>query len=116
VRQNVSNYVNMAARMNQRAVRRPPLPLTERDLADLAALRDPGPGRAALGRLAPGALPEGDITEAVLLHAVFEAGLRAVREAAESAGYEQLAAGYEAEDAERRQIARRRRPHWAAED
>jgi hypothetical protein len=38
-----------------------------------------------------------------------------VRECAETAGYEQLAAEYEAEDAERRQIARRRRPHWADE-
>ena len=106
----------MAARMNQHAVRRSALPLTERDLADLSALRDPGPARTALVRLAPGELPEGDITEAVLLHAVFEAGLRAVRESVESAGYEQLAADYEAENAERRQIARRRRPAWADED
>jgi hypothetical protein len=35
---------------------------------------------------------------------------------AERAGYEQLAAAHAAEDAERRQIARRRRPAWADED
>jgi hypothetical protein len=38
------------------------------------------------------------------------------RDAAEQAGYAALARENEAEDVERRQIARRRPPHWADED
>jgi hypothetical protein len=38
------------------------------------------------------------------------------REASEDAGYAQLAEGHAAEDAERRQIARRRPPAWTDED
>jgi hypothetical protein len=106
----------MAARLNQRTVRRSPLPLTERDLTDLASFRGPGPAREALARLAAADLPEGDITESALLHAVFEAGLRAVRETAEELSYAADATAYQAEDAERRRIAHRRRPHWADED
>ena len=105
----------MASRLNQRPVRRSSLPLTERDLADLDKLRVPGPGRAALARAVPGALPDGEITESALLHAVFEAGLRAVNETAEELSYAADAAAYEAEDTERRRIARRRRPPWADE-
>jgi hypothetical protein len=107
---------SMARRFNEPVNRRTPLPLTEHDEADLAKLRDPGPARTALANLAPGSLPDGDISEALLLHAVFVVGLRAVREAAEAAAYDQVAADYAAEDAERRRIARRRRPEWAAED
>jgi hypothetical protein len=106
----------MARRFNEPVNRRTPLPLTERDEADLAKLRDPGPARTALANLVRGALPDGDISEALLLHTVFTVGLRAVREAAEAAAYDQVAADYAAEDAERRRIARRRRPEWAAED
>ncbi len=108
--------LHMATRLNQRAVRRSPLPLTERDLADLAKLRVEGPYRAALAHLASGELPEGELTESALLHAVFSAGLRAVREAAEEHSYAADAASYRAEDAERRAIARRRSPTWADED
>jgi hypothetical protein len=106
----------MVRRLSERVVRRSPLPLTERDEADLAQLREPGATRTALASLTPGSLPDTEISEAMLLHAVFAAGLRAVREAAETAAYERLAIEYAAEDAERRRIARRRRPEWAAED
>src|SRR6266849_6338804 len=74
---------DMAARLNEPTERRTPLPLTARDLADLGKLREPGPEREALSALAA-ALPEGDVSEALLVHAVFVAGLRAVREAAEA--------------------------------
>ncbi|MGH7193504.1 MAG: hypothetical protein ACREJM_08225 [Candidatus Saccharimonadales bacterium] len=105
----------MATRFNRPTVRRSPLPLTDDDLADLARLRGDGPERYALDQLAPGGLPDGKLTESVLLHAVFEAGLRAVREAAEEQGYAELAAGETpAEAAEHRNIVRRRMP--AAED
>ncbi len=73
-------------RFDQPVTRRPTLPLTSRDEADLARLRSAGPARTALAGLTSlGA--DGELTEAMLLHAVFEAGLRAVREAEEAAGY-----------------------------
>jgi signal transduction histidine kinase len=108
--QKVRHNVCMVTRLNERPVRRSTLPLTTRDLADLASLRDPGPARETLGHLAPGGLPPGDLTESALLHAVFEVGLRAIRERAEELSYAADAASYEAEDAERRRIARRRPP------
>lgn len=101
----------MATRLNEPTERRTPLPLTARDVADLDKLREPGPEREALGALtAP--LPEGDVSEAFLVHAVFVAGIRAVRDAVEEMGYAELAAQQAAsgEAAERRRIARRRPP------
>jgi hypothetical protein len=110
-------YGSMATRMNEPAVRRPSLPLTDRDVADLDRIRSSPSDRAALGHLVPGRVPaEGSVAESVLLHAIFEAGLRAVRERAEEEGYRQLAAEYKAEDAERRARARRRPPHWAGDE
>ncbi len=103
----------MATRLNEPTERRTPLPLTARDQADLAKLREPGPERDALSSLA--ALPEGDVSEALLVHAVFAAGLRAVREAAESASYEADAADRYARADAVRATARRRRPTWAGE-
>lgn len=106
----------MATRFDQPVTRRSPLPLTERDEADLAKLRNPGPTRSALAELTPSTPTDGDLTEAMLLHAVFRAGMRAVQDAVEMMGYDQIAADYLAEDKERRLIARRRRPSWAGED
>jgi hypothetical protein len=104
----------MSTRLNQQTVRRAGLPLTERDLADLEAIRN-APEREAVGRAADTELPSGDLTEAALLHAVFTAGLRALRRAMDDAGYAQLADDDEYMD-EMRRIARRRRPGWAADD
>ena len=106
----------MATRLNEPAKARKSLPLTERDLADLERLRGQTPERDALSDLA-GVVVEG-ATEAALLHMIFTAGLRAVREKAEefayaSAAAERLTSG-EAEEI--RRIARRRRPAWADED
>ena len=58
------------------------------------------------------------VAEAALLRMIFETGLRAIREKAEELAYasaaeDRLASG---EADETRQIARRRRPAWAAED
>ncbi len=105
----------MATRLNEPTERRTPLPLTARDLADLAKLREPGPEREALSALAT-ALPDGDVSEALLVHAVFVAGLRAVREAAETASYEADAPDRHARTDADRAAARRRRPSWADED
>ena len=106
----------MATRLNEPAKARKSLPLTERDLADLERLRGQTPEREALSDLA-GVVVEG-VTEAALLHMIFAAGLRAIREKAEELAYasaaaERLTSG-EAEQT--RRIARRRRPAWADED
>jgi hypothetical protein len=106
----------MATRLNEPAKTRKSLPLTERDLADLERLRGPSPEHDALRELA-GVAVEG-VAEAALLHMVFAAGLRAIREKAEERAYASAAAdrltGGEAE--ENRPMARRRRPAWAGED
>jgi hypothetical protein len=106
----------MATRLNQPAKARKSLPLTERDLADLERLRGQTPERDALSDLA-GVAVEG-VTEAALLHMVFIAGLRAIREKSEELAYASAAAdrrtsGQAEED---RKIARRRQPSWADED
>jgi hypothetical protein len=51
-------------------------------------------------------------SEATVLHAVWEAGLKAVLERVEDTGYTQLAAEREPAT-ERKATARRRRPAWA---
>ena len=106
----------MASRMSQTVVRRPSLPLTAADEADLALLKHTSTYQRALARLSSQDIPDGtEVTESVLLHAVFEAGLAAVRQLAEAEGYEQLASDSAAEDATRRRLSRRRRPVWADE-
>lgn len=106
----------MAARMTEPVVRRPSLPLTALDEAELALLRESDDHRRALAMLVPGGpSPVEQVTEAVLLHAIFEAGLAAVRSRAEDEGYRQLADGYAADGAARRQMSRRRAPRWADE-
>jgi len=107
--------VPTATRLNEPAKARKSLPLTERDLADLERLRGRTPERDALADLS-GVAVEG-VTEAALLHMIFAAGLRAIREKAEERAYasaaaDRLASG-EADEIHR--IARRRRPAWAEE-
>lgn len=107
--------VRMASRMSEPVVRRPSLPLAAVDEAELALLRESETHRRALALLAPtGPSPVEQVTEAVLLHAIFEAGLAAVRAQAEDEGYRQLAADAEPQSA-RRRMSRRRRPAWADE-
>ncbi len=106
----------MNARMSERAVKRPPLPLTERDLADLNKLRGEPPVWAALWHLARQEAPTGEVTESVVIHAIFTVGLRAIQEEAEAASYAAEAEDRRGEDAERRATARRRRPGWAGEE
>jgi hypothetical protein len=106
----------MATRLNEPAKARKSLPLTERDLADLERLRGQTPERDALSDLSGVAVES--LTEAALLHMIFAAGLRAIREKAEERAYvsaaaDRLASG-EAEEI--RRIARRRRPAWTGED
>lgn len=110
----VQHFGDMGYRMKQSVVRRPSLPLTAEDEADLALLRDSASHRHALVQLTQLDLHDAEqVRESVLLHAVFEAGLAAIRHVAEAEGYQQLAAEYEQSDAERRRLSRRRPPAWA---
>lgn len=96
----------------RRVTTRKSLPLSERDLEDLAKLRGSMAHRAALSRLVDGDVSH-DVSEAGLLRAVLEAGLRAVQVSVEEEGYAQIAADMDV--AARRASARRRRPSWADE-
>jgi len=89
------------------------LPLTDRDITDLEKLRTSQVHRDALAALSVTTLGR-DSSEASLLHAVLEAGLRAVRERVERDGYADIAAQQDA--AARKTSARRRRPSWAEEE
>ncbi|MFT4189647.1 MAG: hypothetical protein QM621_13860 [Aeromicrobium sp.] len=95
----------------QRSTRKS-LPLTERDVRELAALRASASHRAALMDLSGVDLTEGS-SEAAVLHAVWEAGLKAVLERLEDAGYAEMAA--ERDQDRHQRVARRRRPEWADE-
>ncbi|MGL5851516.1 MAG: hypothetical protein ACRCZD_12110 [Phycicoccus sp.] len=106
----------MNIRLRARVTRRPSLPLTEQNDADLALIRTSPAHRRALAEV--GGLPD-DIdapSESALLHAVFEAGLSAVHQSAAEAGYAELAAQQGPKPTERRAVARRRRPDWADEE
>jgi hypothetical protein len=109
--------VIMAVRLKEPVKARKSLPLTERDLAGIARLRGETPERQALSELTDTVVVE-SVAEAALLHLIFEAGLRAIRERAEERAYESAAADRAAsgEADEIRRIARRRRPAWAGED
>lgn len=94
----------------RKATTRKSLPLTARDLEDLAKMRSSATYRGTLGQLADVEVhPES--SEAAVLHAVWEAGVRAVQERVEAEGYAQIAAEMDA--AQRKAVARRRRPSWA---
>jgi hypothetical protein len=106
----------MATRFSEPTKARKSLPLTERDLTDLDRLRAPSPERDVLSELAGVRIES--VTEAALLHIIFAAGLRAIRDQAEQRAYasaapDRLASGVADEV---RRIARRRRPSWADED
>ena len=106
----------MVSRLTEPAKTRKSLPLTEKDLADVDRLRQETPEREALSEMAGIVIVEG-VAEAALLHMIFEAGLRAIRERAEERAYasaaeDRLASG---DTDEARRIARRRRPAWADE-
>jgi hypothetical protein len=105
------------SRFTEPAKARKSLPLTEKDLADIARLRQETPEREALSEMV-GIIVVESVAEAALLRMIFETGLRAIREKAEELAYasaaeDRLASG---EADETRQTARRRRPAWAAED
>ncbi len=95
-----------------RPAARKSLPLSARDISDIEKLRGSAARRAALSNLVAEDVAE-DSSEATLIHAVFEAGLRAVAQEIEVRGYAELAQDYPM--AERKKVARRRKPVWADE-
>jgi hypothetical protein len=104
------------SRLTEPAKTRKSLPLSERDLADIARLRAEAPEREALSEIV-GIVVVESVAEAALLRMIFEAGLRAIREKAEELAYASAAEDrHGSGDAdEARRIARRRRPSWAGE-
>jgi len=88
------------------------LPLTAQDQADLQRMMRSDIHRDALTRLSREPVPV-EASEARVLHALLAAGMAAVREEVEEAGYAQLAA--ERDPGTRRRVARRRPPSWAKE-
>jgi hypothetical protein len=104
------------SRLTEPAKTRKSLPLTEKDLADIARLRRETPEREALSEMVGFVVGE-SVAEAALLRMIFAAGLRAIREKAEERAYasaaeDRLTSG-DADEA--RRIARRRRPAWSRE-
>ena len=96
--------------------RRPSLPLTAQDESDLDLIRSSPTYQRALEELGGGEQGEaGSLSEGALLHAVFAAGLDAIRLAAAEAGYAELAVQRVADAAAHRAENRRRRPTWANE-
>lgn len=93
-------------------VTRKSLSLSARDLADLQKLRESAELQAALSELA-GEEVSASSSEAALIHAVYEAGLRALKRRVEATGYAQIAVEYD--EGARREAARRRAPSWADE-
>ena len=89
------------------------LPLTARDLRNLETMRRSLAHREALTELSREDLDESS-SEAAVIHAVWEAGMKAVAEEVEEAGYSQIAA--EMDVAARKKIARRRAPSWADDE
>jgi hypothetical protein len=89
------------------------LPLTSRDLKDLRRLRHSTTHQAALSDLA-GELVTDTSSDAAVLHAVWEAGLKAVRERVEDEGYREMAK--DGDIGIGRAAARRRRPTWADDE
>lgn len=102
--------------MSGPVVRRPSLPLTAQDDSDLALFRSSPGLRRALAQSSPSARRAVEkVSEAVLLHAVFGAGLSVVLASAEDEGYAELASEYAEHVSPRRRMSRRRPPAWVAE-
>jgi hypothetical protein len=107
----------VASRLTEPAKTRKSLPLSDKDLADIARLREDTPEREALFELS-GVVTVESPAEAALLRMIFEAGLQAIRERAEERAYASAAEDRRAsgEAGEGRRVARRRPPGWADED
>lgn len=106
----------MAIRTGSAIVRRASLPLTATDESDLAKVRDSAAYHRALAALVGSEIDPSTTSEASSIHAIFTAGLLALRDEVERQGYAQMAQERQPEATERRALARRRPPSWTAEE
>jgi hypothetical protein len=107
----------MASRIKSPVSRRTSLPLTETNEIDLSLLLESSSYQAALEKLTGTKIVDQEISSSALLHAIFEAGMAAVKKTAELEGYAQIASGISSASTEqKRKEARRRRPTWANEE
>ena len=88
------------------------LPLSSRDVSDLSRLRESDTYHAAIQELTSFTVTD-QTSEASFLHAVLEAGILAIEQKAQEAGYAQMAQDIDV--AARKAFARRRTPTWATE-
>ncbi len=107
----------MATRISSPVQRRTSLPLTEANESDLSALLESSSYQLALEKLTGTKIVDQEISSSALLHAIFEAGMAAVKKTAELEGYAQIASKISvASTQQKRKEARRRRPTWAEEE
>lgn len=107
----------MATRITSPVQRRTSLPLTETNESDLSALLESSSYQLALEKLTGTKIVDQEISSSALLHAIFEAGMAAVKKTAELEGYAQIASGISlASTQQKRREARRRRPTWVDEE
>ena len=101
----------MTTRISDPVVRRASLSLTEQNELDLSLIRESSSHQIALERLSDIKMIMGKVSEAVILHAIFEIGIAAVRQKAELVGYAEMASSLsEGELQQHRYQSRRRRP------
>ena len=106
----------MTTRIQTPVLRRTSLPLTEQNEKDLLLVRDSSAYQRALENLSGRKIVELDLSASALMHAIFEAGIAAVRKEAELIGYAEIAGKQsESATAERRVQSRRRLPTWVDE-
>jgi len=106
----------MATRITSPVQRRTSLPLTEANETDLSALLESSSYQLALEKLTGTKIVDQEMSSSALLHAIFEAGMAAVKKTAELEGYAQIAAEASlASTQQKRKESRRRRPTWADE-
>ena len=106
----------MATRITSPVQRRTSLPLTESNESDLSALLESSSYQLALEKLTGTKIVDQEISSSALLHAIFEAGMAAVKKTAELEGYAQIASEFSTVNVQqKRKEARRRHPTWADE-
>ena len=107
----------MTTRITSPVQRRTSLPLTEQNESDISTLLESSVYQRALEELSGRKIVDHEISTSALLHAVFEAGLSAVKKSAEMDGYAQIAEGISRNtfDQQHKQ-ARRRTPSWSEEE
>lgn len=106
----------MATRITSPVQRRTSLPLTKQNESDISALLESSTYQRALEQLSGMKIINQEVSTSALLHAVFEAGMSAVKSSAEMKGYSQIAEGIsKASLQQQRKDARRRRPSWSEE-